>query len=748
MSKILIAAMSLDFGGAETHIVELTHGLLAHGHDVTVVSAGGVYLKELSSAGAKHYWAPLDKRKPQDMARSLGVLSFLIRTERFDIVHAHARIPAFLCGIMRRFHKFRFITTAHWQFDARGLDKKLSNWGEHTLAVSEDIKQYLISTYGIEEAKITVTVNGIDTNKFSPAVPGGRIRRELEIPDGAPVIVFVGRMDHTESAPTATIGALIDSAPELAARVRGLRIVIVGGGTREQEFFEKAAQANMQIGRSMIIMTGRRTDVADVLAAADLFVGVSRSALEAMSIGLPVILAGSEGYLGLFGEELLERAINTNFCCRGEAATKAERLTLDIAEFFSGFGKPAYEGRAAKLGAFGRETVVKSYSIARMVGDCESVYRGVGPAKTKRVVMSGYYGFDNAGDEAIMQAVYCNIMRAEADTSITVLSKNPTLTNRRYGYNAVGRFNPFRVAHAIRRCDALVFGGGSLLQDHTSTRSLMYYLTIIRIANFFKKPVMIYANGIGPIDQPKNRERVRRALEMAKIVTLRDESSHEELRQMGVKRDDIEVTGDPVYTMETPPEDECLQIVRDAGIPLARPFAVFSVRSVSDNGHVFTELAKLCDMIYEGLGIGIVFLAMQPSVDIAASREVAARMKCPSTVPERDFSPRELIGILRNARFAVSMRLHTLIFAERAGTPPCGIVVDPKLEANLRAFGMPDIGTPDEVNAERAFETINLILNNRLRLSERLTTMSDEQQERTRTDAALLSALLDGTISQ
>ena len=743
MSKILIAAMSLDLGGAETHIVELTRGLLARGHDVTVVSAGGAYVAELSAAGAKHYWAPLDKRKPRDMAKALGVLSFLIRTERFDVVHAHARIPAFLCGIMRRFHKFRFVTTAHWQFDARGLDKMLSNWGEHTLAVSEDIKQYLISTYNLPEEKITVTVNGIDTNKFSPAVSGETVRRELKLPVAAPVLVFVGRMDHTESAPTATIAALLDGAPELATRVKGLRIVLVGGGTREQEFMEKAAAVNSVVGREVIIMTGVRTDIPDVLAAADLFVGVSRSALEAMSLGLPVILAGSEGYLGLFEEDILDRAVNTNFCCRGEAKTETERLTADIAEFFKDFGKPLHEGTAARLGAYCRETVLKYYSVGRMTDDCELVYNATAANKAKSVVMSGYFGYDNAGDDAIMQTVYGNIKRAAETAEITVLSKNPELTNGRYGYSSVGRFNPLQVRKAIKQSDALVFGGGSLLQDHTSTRSLMYYTTIIKMAKRFNKPVMIYANGIGPVVRPKNRERVRRAVESVKIVTLRDNGSLDELRSMGVTREDIVVTGDPVYAMTVPSEAECREIIDSAGIAATRPYAVFAVRSGYGGEAVSTQLASLADRIYTELGFDIVFLAIQPVVDIAVSREVAAKMQSPAIIPERSFTARELVGLLKNARFAVSMRLHMLIFAERAGTPPCGIVVDPKIEANLKAFGLPGIGTPSELEAEHAFEIMNTMLINRARLSEALTRLSDEQRDRTETDIEKLRELLN-----
>ncbi|MDR2615966.1 MAG: glycosyltransferase, partial [Oscillospiraceae bacterium] len=138
MSRILLATMSLGIGGAETHVTELARELKKRGHEVTVVSAGGVYVDDLTECGVQHYTAPLNTRRPRDMASALGALSFLMKTERYDVVHAHARIPAFLCGLLKPFYKFAFVTTAHWVFKARGLSRLFSNWGEKTLAVSED----------------------------------------------------------------------------------------------------------------------------------------------------------------------------------------------------------------------------------------------------------------------------------------------------------------------------------------------------------------------------------------------------------------------------------------------------------------------------------------------------------------------------------------------------------------------------------------------------------------------------------
>ncbi|MDR2421669.1 MAG: polysaccharide pyruvyl transferase CsaB [Oscillospiraceae bacterium] len=750
MSRVLLATMSLGIGGAETHITELARELTRRGHDITVVSAGGVYVEDITGCGAKHFTAPLNTRRPRDMARALGALSFLMKTEKYDIVHAHARIPAFLCGLLKPIYKFRFVTTAHWVFNARGPMRYLTNWGEKTLAVSEDIKAYLLENYRVKSENITVTVNGVNTERFSPGVSGRRVRRELGIPETVPAVVNVSRLDKTASAPVVAVRELIGAAPALSRSVPKLRIIIVGGGDAEGELREFAEDVNAECGREVVMFTGGRTDVEELLAVSDLFVGVSRAAIEAMSCGKPVILAGSEGYLGLLSKENSELAVKTNFTCRGHGETSAETLAEDIAGFFREFGKPAFDIGSARLGAFGRELVTERCSVARMTDDCERVYAELlsGRAATarprRRVVMSGYYGFNNAGDEAIMQAVHGAIAETQSDAEITVLSKNPRLTRARYGYKAVNRFNPASVLWALRRCDALVFGGGSLLQDHTSTRSLLYYLAILSLARSLGRRVMIYANGIGPVTRERNRRRVRRAVESADVVTLRDERSREELVSMGVARDDMAITSDPVFTAELPAEDERREILAAVGPGGGRRFAVVSVRQRGADERFVSELARFCDMAKSELGIEILLLPMQPPGDLSACRAVSERMEGGAVVPPRELTLREYFGLIGEADFAVSMRLHTLIFAARTGTPPLGIDIDPKLRAYLDLLGAPNLGTPEEFDAERALSSARAVSENRAEISARLERLAREQGERARTDARLLAELIDG----
>ena len=146
-----------------------------------------------------------------------------------------------------------------------------------------------------------------------------------------------------------------------------------------------------------------------------------------------------------------------------------------------------------------------------------------------RVVISGYYGFANAGDEAMLAAIVGSLKDIIPDVDITVITGNCRMTRENHKVQAVHRLNFFAIAAAIRRCDILISGGGSLLQDVTSARSLRYYLWIMKIALFFKKPVMLYAQGIGPVRGIKARKAVQKVLQQVAVIGVRDRESKAEL---------------------------------------------------------------------------------------------------------------------------------------------------------------------------------------------------------------------------
>lgn len=701
--KILMALMGLEIGGAETHVVELSKELQRRGYEVIVVSNGGVYERELVEAGVRCHHAPLHKRSLGAMLRSLIALRRIIREEKPDVVHAHARIPAFLCGILHRFMHFPFVTSAHWVFYVNGLLKKITNWGERTVAVSDDIREYLKENYGVPHEHIRVTINGIDTKKFSPEVSGERVLREVGFSADRPTVSYVSRMDESRAL---VARHLVQIAPQLRAAIPGVQILIAGGGDVFDEIKTQADAQNAAAGENYIVMTGARTDINEIVAAGDVFVGVSRAALEAMAAEKATIVAGNEGYIGLFGKEKLALAQESNFCCRGCESASPELLLKDLIFALNDLSAE----QRAELGRYGREVIGEYYSVARMAADCEASYREVWAEHT-RVVVSGYYGYDNLGDDAILLSLRESIQAALPGATVVALSNKPAETRERCGVEAVYRFNPFALRRELRRCTLFLSGGGSLLQDHTSTRSLIYYTTLIRMAHRYGKKVMFYANGIGPVRETKNRERVREACGYADVITLRDTVSAEELRSMGVAEEKIRVTADPVYGMGSASRERGEELLRAAGVDLNRPVIGISVRFARGMETNIEEFAAFCDRIAEEAQVA--FIVMQTPADTAAGEAVCAKMHAPARFLTAPYDPQGMAAMLGCMDAVVSTRLHSIIFAAREHIPVLGVVYDPKVSACLAELGMVEAGTLDGFDAAAAYGKLREVLDHR-----------------------------------
>jgi polysaccharide pyruvyl transferase CsaB len=251
----------------------------------------------------------------------------------------------------------------------------------------------------------------------------------------------------------------------------------------------------------------------------------------------------------------------------------------------------------------------------------------------------------------------------------------------------------------------------------------MYYLAIIRAAERYGKKVILYANGIGPVSQKKNRELVKKAVDNATAITLRDPDSLRELKEMGVTRDDILITADPVFLLNPPEDTRTDAILKENGIP-DEPFITVSVRPLDGDG--FCEsFAKICDEIGEKYDVNVVFVAMQPSRDEEVSKKISSLMKRKAYIVSGAYGATELMGVIGRSRLILSMRLHSIIFAARMATPVVGFVYDPKVEAYLSLLSQPSAGYADNIDVEKAVKAASDILDHRERVVEELSAKRD-----------------------
>lgn len=365
--KILMATMSMGIGGAETHILELSKELKKRGNEVWVVSNGGKYNEELEAFGIHTVWAPLHNKHPKNMIKSYKILKKLILNEKIDLVHSHTRISSFILGKLQKKLKFPYVTSAHWTFKVTPLLKAMTDWGNVTVAVSNDIKDYLIFNYKLPESQIFVTVNGIDTEKFSKSTENDDIIKEFGLNKDSFKIVYISRLDESRAL---VAKQLVNIAKVLKKEINNLEIIIVGGGDNFDEIKENVDAINTEVGRKLITLTGSRIDVNKFAALGDIFIGVSRAALEAMSSEMPTIVAGNEGYLGVFDESKLSAGIETNFCCRGLEMSTEDLLKKDVL-----FLAKQDEDFLRKQGKYNREIVKKYYSVEKMTNDYEKAYK-------------------------------------------------------------------------------------------------------------------------------------------------------------------------------------------------------------------------------------------------------------------------------------------------------------------------------------------------------------------------------------
>ncbi len=760
--KVLMATMKLDIGGAETHIVELSKALKRRGIDVYVASSGGAYEKELIDAGITHIYVPMSAKKPSDVMTSYKTLKNLILKEKFDVVHGHARIPCFILSLIRKSVNFRFVTTAHWVFSLRFPYKYISKWGDRSLAVSEDIKKYLIDNYGIKPGNIRVTINGIDTGKFSKHTDYSDAAAEFDLKPDKRRIVYVSRMDTDRSL---AAHMLISVAEKLDEEIDNLEILIVGGGNDFENMKSAAENVNTKLGKKLIKYTGSRTDINKLVASGEIFVGVSRAALEAMAAEKPCIIAGNEGYIGIFGEDKLGVSIDTNFCCRGCAPTEPNKLFDDIVTLMK-----MSDAEREAIGSYSKQIIERYYSIETMADDAMKMYVSIiksegindvttdefentdslppplAPHKSKSsdVMISGYYGFDNSGDDSILKAIVGNLKELKPDIKILALSNNPVQTKSVYGVDSIHRFNIPKIYKRLKRTSLLISGGGSLIQDVTSDKSLAYYLLIIKMAQKTGTKVMLYSNGIGPIENKRNYGKIKDALDRADLITLRESSSVDELKKIGVTNPNITVTADPAFTLRPTTDENTDSILIKTGLTPDADFVCISVRPWKTSGSGFENtIARAAEYINERYNLRSVFVPMQCPKDTEITKRISDSLPgCAYMAPE-NLTPTEILGLAKRAKMVIGMRLHMLIYAATVHTPVIGLIYDPKIKAIMDYIGQRYTVPVDNINPVTLTRFIDEIMANRAAITESIAKTAENAAKSARNTAKSAIELIE-----
>jgi len=327
------------------------------------------------------------------------------------------------------------------------------------------------------------------------------------------------------------------------------------------------------------------------------------------------------------------------------------------------------------------------------------------------VLISGFFGFKNTGDEAILEAMLSGLKENDPKTSIKVMSAHPAETGKRYQVKAVSRLD----LKALKDCDVFISGGGGLLQDATSFHSFYYYLGLILLAKLFRKKVFVFAQGMGPINFPLNAFLLKLVLRYVDLITLRDQTSFNYIKSLKIKNPRVVETADPTFLL-TPQDGE--KILELEGLkPAGKPLVGISVR---DNiGKKITVMAEFADWLTREQGCEVVFVPFEYPKDTRISNQIMRLMDEDSTLVFRVLRPREVLGVISKMQFFIGMRLHSLIFSAINLVPAAGIAYDPKVSAFMEEVELPFM-TLEQMDLKGLKNTFLNIRNNEKKLKKRL----------------------------
>lgn len=650
--KILILTSRMGIGGAESHILTLARALRHLGQDIVVASSGGALADTLVREGIEHVTLPLDSTTPLSLSLAYEGLCSLIERLAPDIIHSHSRIPSVLVERYKtqKGSRIPFLTTAHMPFSTALPYKMLSEWGERCIAVSEDIRKYLTDNYSIPPERIEVINNGVDipTDKEQIKIKRALVRGSLGIPRNALVYMSATRSSQSRAA---LCEHMCSRAADLLGENEYLLLCISGKTGKEKdltnELKAQARKANRALGRRAVILIEGASDVNAYLCAADVFIGVSRAAMEAMAHSLPVIIAGNEGVGGIFSRQnalILEKA---NLTGRGSLGS-----FCDIACMMDRLKDSEYR---EAMGIFSHEYASAHFSSETMAERTLEIYER---AARKKLLLVGYYGAKNTGDDAAL-AVLRERLSDEYDIYYTA-KRADTLDEY-----SILQTDTKRLSRAIRDSHAVIFGPGNLIQDQTSLRSLGYYYAIFKLAKRQDRPCAFFSAGIGPIKREISQKMAKEMLCGADYISVREPHSLCLAKALTSGRE-IHIGADTVLLSK-------------------RKKSTHRIKVGSHGYYVLCPRGELCrsdvNALYKFIseaerdGLSAVLVAMDGAHDLKLCHALS---RGKYTVLDGLDAP-TLLDVIHKARFTISARLHGSVLSALADVTFVSIDCDGRL---------------------------------------------------------------------
>lgn len=341
----------------------------------------------------------------------------------------------------------------------------------------------------------------------------------------------------------------------------------------------------------------------------------------------------------------------------------------------------------------------------------------------KKIFLIGYYGYDNLGDDLLLYEIV-EKLKLSGRFEISALSFDAKKISALYGIKGVSRLKSFSIVNHIRSVDVVVCGGGSILQDKTSSKSLYYYMGILFLAKLFGKKIYLLGNGYGPIDKAHNKMMVSMLLKFANGVIARDEESFAKYGEHRVKHlyngVDCAFLGE-LGRRHLNEDVEFTEYRKRHRIE--KPYVIFTLRNWSGFEMAVEELKKSVDLLRQK-GYEVCFLSMKMPED-----ETIVKKHLGDGVIFLERQMKILPLLFKSAEFTVGMRLHGIILSAIFQTPFIAIPYDPKVESFVKHCEQLSTKRVEKMSGGELQEMIEIMLQKRDEYKALLESKIPQMQE-------------------
>ncbi len=675
-----------DVGGAKVHVLSLVKELGKHIEIKIISLRPGEFSEDAREMGVN-----IEVVKTGNVFKDLNIITRIIESDGHEIIHSHGAKANMYALLLKKRTGLPAVTTVHSDYR---LDYLHSLWKRYTFGIINTIALRFVDYYTTVTGKfkgmlierkfnyknIYTVYNGMD---FSTPVET-LTKKEFIEKHNLPITeenIIVGIL--VRLVPVKGVETFVKAA-KVVVKSNPSVIFVIGGDGEERKKLENLSK-NLGISKNVFFLgwieeSYKFLSGIDINVLSSISEGFPYSILEGVKVGKPTISSKVGGI-----PDFITNGINGYLFTPGDHGKLAECI-LDMAN-----NPEKRKSMAEKL--YNKAT--KEYTSENMAKMQFEIYESILTKKSNNpvkksydAVVSGYYGFKNLGDDALLKAIIKNIRMFRSDVRFSILSKDPVEIKKTYAIDSINRINIVKIIMTMRKSTIFIYGGGTLIQESTSTRSLLYYLFIIWIAKKMGLNVMLYANGIEPINKYFNRKLTQKILNGIDIITLREEDSLNELGKIGISTPKITVTADPALNIDISPQERIDEIMDQEGIGRTGKLIGISARkwdgfAKHEEKQAVLAISAAADYMIEKYDVKPVFIPMQPN-DLLIIEDISSAMKNKSHILRGSYTAEEVMGLTKHLELMIGMRLHSLVFAASFGIPVVGLVYGPKVESFLK----------------------------------------------------------------